>query len=579
MANFIKEADGGNKILTWVTDAATTRKQVSTNERKGGLQITYKPDGEDWINEQYIGTSFTDTEWAKDENWNRFILKYSFFENKFEGYVGASYTYQKGFFNGSGGIAISGDLYCKVTDFLPCREGDKFYYRGKGTNNDKICVFFLDGKVVSSLNGDYVEQAAEIATPKGVNSVRFASNMPSTDEGEDNVIFECYNINAVLPKKIEKINLGIQNNKENILDVNKKITPIAEPDNTLVGKGLRASGMVDIGGGTVYQYNLDKYNNPKFAIISASVSADTNWALFYTVDDEGNPIKIYKILDLGKSIEDYYIELTEDAKSIWTWTLGAEDKQLVKIDSDADINLNTDNKLNQWKGKKIVWIGTSIPYGQGIGGQNKSYPNLIGGKLEAIVYNHCQPGMAIETTDDFKVKGAGGSLSLSISELEALGEPTTNYKSYENAMLGMDADLYVFDTEPNNSNSDRGILDKFDFWNFEYTDGSTFEEHRNCYAGAFLFLLKKLWDEKPTAKVVMVGEYGLTLNSVNKILPIRTVSIELSQKLRIEYINLWNKLYYNKYNNTLYLPDNVHPSELGHDRIANILANELLFIY
>ena len=47
--NFIKEADGGNKILTWVTDAATTRKQVQTSERKSGMIISYKnPDGE-WI--------------------------------------------------------------------------------------------------------------------------------------------------------------------------------------------------------------------------------------------------------------------------------------------------------------------------------------------------------------------------------------------------------------------------------------------------------------------------------------------------------------------------------------------------
>lgn len=69
MANFIKEADGGNKILTWVTDAATTRKQVGANERKAGMQISYKPDDEDWVNEQYVGTSFTDTEWAKDANW------------------------------------------------------------------------------------------------------------------------------------------------------------------------------------------------------------------------------------------------------------------------------------------------------------------------------------------------------------------------------------------------------------------------------------------------------------------------------------------------------------------------------
>ena len=71
VANFIQESSGGNKILTWVTDAATTRKQVSANERKAGMQISYKPDNEDWVNEQYIGTSFTDTEWAKDTNWEQ----------------------------------------------------------------------------------------------------------------------------------------------------------------------------------------------------------------------------------------------------------------------------------------------------------------------------------------------------------------------------------------------------------------------------------------------------------------------------------------------------------------------------
>lgn len=43
VASFIKEADGGNKILTWVTDAATTRKQVGANERKAGMQISYNP--------------------------------------------------------------------------------------------------------------------------------------------------------------------------------------------------------------------------------------------------------------------------------------------------------------------------------------------------------------------------------------------------------------------------------------------------------------------------------------------------------------------------------------------------------
>lgn len=69
--SFIKEADGGNKILEWKTDAATTRKQIALSERKAGMQISYTPDGLNWVNEQYIGTSFTDIEWAKNENWDK----------------------------------------------------------------------------------------------------------------------------------------------------------------------------------------------------------------------------------------------------------------------------------------------------------------------------------------------------------------------------------------------------------------------------------------------------------------------------------------------------------------------------
>lgn len=68
-ASFVKEADGGNKILEWKTDAATTRKQVALSERKAGMQISYTPDGKNWVNEQYIGKTLTDAEWGKDGNW------------------------------------------------------------------------------------------------------------------------------------------------------------------------------------------------------------------------------------------------------------------------------------------------------------------------------------------------------------------------------------------------------------------------------------------------------------------------------------------------------------------------------
>lgn len=40
-------------------------------KRKEGLQISYKNAEGDWVNEQYIGTTFIDTEWVKDSNWEK----------------------------------------------------------------------------------------------------------------------------------------------------------------------------------------------------------------------------------------------------------------------------------------------------------------------------------------------------------------------------------------------------------------------------------------------------------------------------------------------------------------------------
>ena len=62
-------AGGGNMILDWNTDVATTRKQVLQKNRKPGIQISYNEPEKGWINEQYIGTSVTDIEWVKDSNW------------------------------------------------------------------------------------------------------------------------------------------------------------------------------------------------------------------------------------------------------------------------------------------------------------------------------------------------------------------------------------------------------------------------------------------------------------------------------------------------------------------------------
>lgn len=70
-----QQSSGGNKILEWVTDAATTRLQVPVNERKEGMQISYRNEDGDWVNEQYIGTNLKDAYWAADGNWDRFLAE------------------------------------------------------------------------------------------------------------------------------------------------------------------------------------------------------------------------------------------------------------------------------------------------------------------------------------------------------------------------------------------------------------------------------------------------------------------------------------------------------------------------
>ena len=73
-------SEGGNKILTWNTDAATTRKQVQLKDRKKLMQISYEND-DGVINEQYIGTSFIDSEWIKNKNWKQLTVDNIYNEN------------------------------------------------------------------------------------------------------------------------------------------------------------------------------------------------------------------------------------------------------------------------------------------------------------------------------------------------------------------------------------------------------------------------------------------------------------------------------------------------------------------
>lgn len=147
-------AGSGNMILEWNTDVATTRKQVLSKYRKSLLQISYKSADGDVINEQYIGTSTTDTEWSKDSNWERIPnqeqltelsnnLLYLENANNLNPNFIDDWGWQKGNRNYTTGEFKEGPYY--VSDIIDV-EGEKFEF---STNEkaDFVCCYSVNGGI------------------------------------------------------------------------------------------------------------------------------------------------------------------------------------------------------------------------------------------------------------------------------------------------------------------------------------------------------------------------------------------------------------------------------------------------
>lgn len=172
VANFIKEADGGNKILTWVTDAATTRKQVSVNERKAGMQISYTPDGTNWINEQFVGKIVSGNDWVKDGNWvniTRIDNVYSTLTNycKFKGY----YVIKEGNIIQANGWY----LYLYYADSVELVDVE-LKIQSPGSNNYLAVSYFdEDFKLISGISNDNAEKTnitqSDVVKPEGCKYV------------------------------------------------------------------------------------------------------------------------------------------------------------------------------------------------------------------------------------------------------------------------------------------------------------------------------------------------------------------------------------------------------------------------
>ncbi len=270
---------------------------------------------------------------------------------------------------------------------------------------------------------------------------------------------------------------------------------------------------------------------------------------------------------------------------------------------------------NQWYGKKICIIGTSVAHGsnaetaygyiaqqrlgfnmipagvpgQAIHGKIVSYTESEIGKeiLSPLIY-----GSGALTKAEYAaakaVKDAG--LSTDVVSMDIPNSPNNPsnwagedkaynnyYRTWENLFTedNKDVALWIYATIPNNRNYSLDDWNNFDTSKWVYKDGTAFEDHRTTFLGAMLYLMDKMYSVQPTARMVLVidSEFNYELGKNNFKL--------LSETYNIPIIDLWAKintspkslLQLKSFNGT-----NSHPSTFGHEIMGNIFTNELLLI-
>ena len=256
---------------------------------------------------------------------------------------------------------------------------------------------------------------------------------------------------------------------------------------------------------------------------------------------------------------------------------------------------------NPWHGKKIVWLGTSVPYGSNTFG-GRSYASIAAHALGCTLVPAAVPGQAIHAKRE---NGAlhpltYGSTALTRAEYAAAGwsipeapitpwlpgsennaeHPGPGYNDYYRTWehifpLHPDADLYVFDVAPNNTDFGMDDWNAFDTENWAYRDGSSFADHRTTFLGALLYLMDKMYDAQPQARMALV------LGSAFAYEAARSAFDLLQQTWHIPVIDLWGRVNTSPRSLAQLRSKNgtdAHPSDFGHRVLGQMLTQELLRI-
>lgn len=436
----------------------------------------------------------------------------------------------------------------KVIDVMP---GEKYYVSGYVyANVYPLILLTLDDHLIQQVPGGSVGSTVNnylITIPANRNKM-YVNGKP----GEIKIVKVANNVKDMIEVLGEEKQPKVLQTLENYYDISKatetgSITPSLTP-NPSVGGHI----MYNVTPGDIYKISGYVYVKDIYPLI-----------IFY---NENTLVSYINGRNSAGEVTNYEIEIPD---GVTTMYVNGRPNNIVVVKKTNTVE-NTlsyiiDKQDSGYKNKKIVWFGTSIPAGGFLGRDYpNSYPGQVGRILECTVINEaigsscitCKSPDRITTQNPYgfntNFEASSRCITNTVEEMNWIIEHRNDSFwtagqvsdwsdwwanlirsfSYENLIdkyltVNTMPDVFVFDYGHNDS----------DYTDAQYQQYGTFSPL--TFRGGMNFLIRRILNYKPDARIIMIGEYANTRQ-----VPENQMKIAADWDLPI--IKLWDLLGWSK---------------------------------